>query len=173
MLPRLLLLVLSATLALLSLAIPTDANDLGTTVSLASITDGRGQLDLREYRGKVVYLDFWASWCRPCRRSFEWMSQMHERYSKDGLVVIAVNVDRERAQAHRFLQKMRPPFRIVFDPEAVLARAHDLAAMPSSFVYGRDGSLRHAHEGFRGGDREALEGTVSAVLGSNTEGKAP
>ena len=162
--PQRCLFLLAATCIALSAATPTGAEDAATAVPLASITNARGQLDLREYRGRVVYLDFWASWCRPCRRSFEWMGTMHERYAQRGLVVLAVNVDRERSDADRFLEKTQPPFRVVLDPEAVLARAHDLEAMPSSFVYGTDGALQHIHTGFRDGDGDLLEGVITALL---------
>jgi len=123
-----------------------------------------GTLDLEPFRGKVVYLDFWASWCRPCRSSFKWMDQMHERYGNDGLVILAVNVDSDREEARRFLEKYDPAFAVAFDDGKVMAAAYDLDGMPASFVYDRTGQLRLAHVGFRDGDNEVLEREFKQLL---------
>ena len=123
-----------------------------------------GGLDLEPYAGKVVYLDFWASWCEPCRRSFTWMSEMHERYGKEGLVIVAVNVDRDRASADAFIKERKPPFRIVFDTEKSFARAYDIVKMPSSYVYDRRGQLRKEYVGFDYSDVSELEPFIESLL---------
>src|SRR4051812_13390131 len=79
-------------------------------------------LDLDRYRGKVVVVDFWASWCKPCRQSIPWLNEMRSRHAKDGLVVIGVNVDAERADAERFLRAVPIDFEVVFDPDGELAQ---------------------------------------------------
>lgn len=105
--------------------------------------------DLREFRGKVVVLDFWASWCVPCRRSFPWLNNMQEKFADDGLVIIGVNLDSEAAAAQRFLQEYPAKFRVVSDPDGTLAREYDVIAMPSSYVFDRDGGLVARHLGFK------------------------
>ncbi len=80
-------------------------------------------LDLTQFRGKVVVIDFWASWCAPCRQSFPWLNEMQAKYRDRGLVIIGVNVDRERAEADRFLQQTPADFQIVYDPDARWRRA--------------------------------------------------
>src|SRR5215472_3824919 len=70
-------------------------------------------LDLAQYKGKVVYLDFWASWCKPCRQSFPWMNAMEKKYSADGLVIVAVDLDEQRADADKFLKQRPADFDIV------------------------------------------------------------
>jgi thiol-disulfide isomerase/thioredoxin len=88
-------------------------------------------LDLHAYRGKVVYLDFWASWCGPCRESFPWLAGLlRERASQD-LVVIGVNVDKDRALAERFLGETPAAFSIVYDPEGEIASAYKVAGRPA------------------------------------------
>src|SRR4051812_16001142 len=87
----------------------------------ATAADTAGALDLARYRGKVVLVDFWASWCEPCRHSFPWLNAMQAKYADRGLVVIGVNVDRERADADRFLRDVPAKFQIVYDPEGTLA----------------------------------------------------
>lgn len=126
--------------------------------------DPIARLGLPAHAGKVVYVDFWASWCVPCRASFGWMAAMHEKYGDDGLVIIAVNVDTDQTAAARFLQKYPAEFRLLYDPAGKIAERFDLETMPSSFVYGRGGELRAQHPGFRDGDGEELEAQIVKLL---------
>lgn len=121
-------------------------------------------LSLSELRGKVVYLDYWASWCAPCRQSFPWMEQMQTRYGVRGFVVLAVNVDREREEAQRFLAALPVPFRIVYDPSGDTARSMKIKGMPSSFLIGRDGAIVSSHIGFREAERAAREAEIKMLL---------
>ena len=125
-------------------------------------------LDLGAFKGRVVYVDFWASWCAPCRESFPWMNRLQQELGSRGLVIVAVNVDRERRDAERFIQAHKPDFRIVFDPHGQLPEKFAVRGMPTSFLIDRDGRIHSRHEGFRLADREALAREVRAlVLGGN------
>lgn len=104
--------------------------------------------DFSRYHGKVVYLDFWASWCVPCRKSFPWLNGMAAKYADD-LVVVGINVDSKRADADRFLQKYPASFPLMFDPLGDLAREYRLEGMPSSVLLDRSGKVVHRHIGFR------------------------
>ncbi len=121
-------------------------------------------LDLSEYRGKVVVLDFWASWCVPCRRSFPWLNSMSEKYSGDGLVIVGVNLDRERASAAEFLDEFPARFRIAYDTDAKLATQYGVQAMPSSFVIGRNGEIEAQHLGFKVKRQDEYEAVIVAAL---------
>jgi cytochrome c biogenesis protein CcmG/thiol:disulfide interchange protein DsbE len=99
-------------------------------------------------RGRIVYVDFWASWCDPCRRSFPWLRTMHERYGDRGLTIVAINLDKDRAAADRFLAKFPAPFLLAFDPQGNTAEAFRVQAMPSSFLIGRDGRVLETLAGF-------------------------
>jgi thiol-disulfide isomerase/thioredoxin len=131
----------------------------------ASAAPDSNELQLDTYEGKVVILDFWASWCVPCRRSFPWMNEMVEKYADQGLVVIAVNLDRERADADAFLAEVPANFDILFDPDASLAREYGVEAMPNSFVFGRDGELVARHLGFKVKKLEEYESALLEALG--------
>lgn len=119
-----------------------------------------GRFDFSAYKGKTIYLDFWASWCEPCRQSFGWMNQMHTKYSEDDLVIIAVNLDTDRKQAKEFLDKVPAKFKIAYDPKGISADAYGLKAMPSSFLIDRRGKLIYSHLGFKGGDKARLEAKI-------------
>jgi thiol-disulfide isomerase/thioredoxin len=119
---------------------------------------------LESLSGKVVLLDFWASWCEPCRQSFPWMAQLQQRLGPQGLVVIAVNLDRDRQLAARFLQQMPAGFRIEYDPQGQLAQQFGVVAMPMSFVIDRQGQVRERHAGFRVKERSEREAVISRIL---------
>ena len=121
-------------------------------------------LDLAQFRGRVVYVDFWASWCAPCRQSFPWMNRLQGELGRDGLVVIAVNVDRERADADRFLHEHPAQFHIVYDPDGLLPEKFGVRGMPTSFLIDRGGHVQARHEGFLVRDRDALTQQVRALV---------
>ena len=117
-------------------------------------------VDLTALKGQVVYLDFWASWCAPCLESFPFMNHLQQTLGPQGLTVIAVNVDRDRADAERFLRQHPAQFRVIFDPQGVLPQRFSVHGMPSSFVIDRSGVVQVRHEGFRLADQAALEQQV-------------
>jgi cytochrome c biogenesis protein CcmG/thiol:disulfide interchange protein DsbE len=124
-----------------------------------------GTVKLADLKGQVVYLDFWASWCSPCRKSFPWMNEMQRRYRARGLTVVAVNLDKDRALAQQFLAAMHPMFTIAYDPEGKVASRYDVQAMPSSYLIDRSGRVVSRHLGFREDDKAAMEQTIRALLG--------
>ncbi|MFT5500538.1 MAG: cytochrome c biogenesis protein CcmG/thiol:disulfide interchange protein DsbE [Woeseiaceae bacterium] len=106
-------------------------------------------LDLGDNKGKVVVVDFWASWCVPCRRSIPWLNNMQEKYGDQGLVIIGVNEDTSEADFVEFLKNYPAHFKTVRDTEGSLARKFDVVAMPSSFILDRDGNVVARHLGFK------------------------
>jgi cytochrome c biogenesis protein CcmG/thiol:disulfide interchange protein DsbE len=123
-----------------------------------------GRVDLDALRGRVVYLDVWASWCAPCRRSMPWMDAMHRRHAAAGLEVVGVNVDTREAERVRFLASTPVGFTIALDPEARVPKLYGTKAMPTSVLIGRDGRVLYVHEGFRDADRAVLESMIEAAL---------
>ena len=120
--------------------------------------------ELSSLHGKVVYLDFWASWCAPCRQSFPWMNELQKRYADRGLTIVAVNVDHQRADAEKFLRKLAPAFQIRFDPDGDWARRFEVHGMPTSVVLDRNGKARFTHIGFRSADAAQYEQQIQQLL---------
>ncbi|MDN4503039.1 TlpA disulfide reductase family protein [Alteromonadaceae bacterium BrNp21-10] len=106
------------------------------------------QGQLSELQGQVVYLDFWASWCKPCRKSFPWMNTMQQRYAAKGLQIITVNLDQDPKLVDQFLSKVSSNLPIVYDPQGNIAKAYQLLGMPSSYLIDRQGNIRQTHQGF-------------------------
>jgi cytochrome c biogenesis protein CcmG, thiol:disulfide interchange protein DsbE len=113
---------------------------------------------------RATWLDFWASWCTPCKLSFPWLNEMHDRYAPSGLRIVGVGLDRREADATRFLQQMVPRFAIALDPAAGSAAAMAVQAMPSGFLIGQGRRVLHVHRGFRLQDRAALEAQFRQAL---------
>ena len=103
---------------------------------------------LSSLKGQVVYLDFWASWCKPCRKSFPWMNQMQQKYAAQGLQIIAINLDTEKALAQEFLDKVPANMPIIYDPQGNIASDYKLVGMPSSYLIDKKGNIRFSHKGF-------------------------
>lgn len=120
--------------------------------------------ELGELEGNVIWVDFWASWCAPCRRSFPWLNEMQGRYGAEGLQVIGVNVDKQRELADEFLTKTPAAFTISYDPEGRLAETFGVQAMPSSFLIDRSGNILARHYGFRLAESDEYERSIEAAL---------
>ena len=127
-------------------------------------TPAESQFDLTEFRGKVVVLDFWASWCVPCRRSFPWMNSMQEKYGDSGLVIIGVNMDSDAADANAFLRAFPADFKIINDPDGELGRDYEVIAMPSSYIFDRNGVLITRHLGFKVKRQDEYEALLLETL---------
>jgi thiol-disulfide isomerase/thioredoxin len=121
-------------------------------------------LDLSRYRGKVVYLDFWASWCTPCHLSFPWMNEMQQTYGREGFAVIAVDLDRDRHAADAFLAESRGALDIVYDPRGEIAKQFNFRDMPTAILIGRDGRVRATHSGFVTNQEGAYQEDVVQLL---------
>ena len=119
---------------------------------------------LSDYKGKTVYLDFWASWCGPCKQSFPWMNDMQSRYSAKGLRIVAVDVDQNSDEAKAFLKDNPARFDVAFDPSGKTPRAYAVKGMPTSVLIGPDGKVLMVHNGFRPEERQALEAQITLGL---------
>ena len=155
----------SLMLASAAQAAPADAPATGHTAPVFDLQGTDGAVALSKYRGKLVYLDFWASWCGPCRQSFPWMNEMQAKYGARGLQVVGVNLDANSADARQFLASVPAHFVVAFDPQGGTPRSYGIVGMPSSVLIGADGKVLFQHTGFRPADRAELEAKILAALG--------
>ena len=119
---------------------------------------------LSDFKDKVVYLDFWASWCSPCRQSFPWMNLMQAKYGAQGLQVIAVNLDIKADDAKRFLLENPAKFLVAMDPKGDTPTAYKIMGMPTSLLIGPGGKIIGHHVGFRDEDKNSLESSIKQAL---------
>ena len=126
--------------------------------------DTGGTLDLASLRGKPVVLNFWASWCGPCKRSFPWMNELAQRYGASGLTVVAVNVDKKRADADRFLEATPAQFTVVYDAAGTTPAAWAVKGMPSSYLVDRSGRVVMVEQGFRDEQKAGVENRIRELL---------
>lgn len=135
-----------------------------STVSTANKILPATEINWSKYAGKVVVIDFWASWCGPCKESFPWMKQMQSKYAKDGLVFVGINVDRDPALALKFIQQYQPNFEIRSDQNGKLASQFKVAGMPSTFILGRNGQPVAKHQGFFKAKQAEYEAEIIRLL---------
>jgi len=148
----------------LALAKSAQAASPGDVAPAFSLSGPQGPVSMADLKGKLVYLDFWASWCVPCRKSFPWMAEMQRKYSKEGFTVLAVNVDAKTDDANRFLSETPAGFPIAFDAKGETPKAYKIKGMPSSVLIGPDGKVLATHMGFKDEDRAALEAQITGAL---------
>lgn len=140
------------------------AVEVGDVPPAFNLTGRVSAVKLSDYAGKTVYLDFWASWCGPCKQSFPWMNDMQARYAAQGLRVVAINVDQKAEDAQAFLRKTPAHFDLAFDPTGQTPKAYAIKAMPTSVLIGPDGKVLSVHSGFKDNDRSALEQNIRQAL---------
>lgn len=126
--------------------------------------DGTPVQNWPEMKGKVIYIDFWASWCPPCIKSFPFMNQLTRDFEERGLQVVGINLDEERSEAEDFLKQFQNKFTIVFDTDKQCAKDFNVIAMPSTYIIDKRGLVRHIHRGFRPGEMEAMRELIDALL---------
>jgi len=118
-------------------------------------------LDISSYKGKVIYLDFWASWCPPCKLSFPSLNKLHTELQSQGVEIIAINLDEEKIDAESFLKQTPVNFYISYDKEGNCPKAYNVMAMPSSYVIDKEGIVREIHLGF---DKDNLKDIRNSIL---------
>ena len=137
-------------------------------VSAPQLTEPSRRLDLQGLRGSVVYVDFWASWCVPCRQSMPRLDALYRKYQDRGFRVVGVNKDVTTADALRFLQRVNVSFPLVADGDDAVARAFDVKAMPSGYLVDRKGVVRFVHRGFTAQTAAELPGEIEKLLGDRS-----
>lgn len=119
---------------------------------------------LEDLRGQVVMLNFWASWCGPCRQEMPLMDEIYEKYEKFGFTILAVNVDEDSADADRFLDAVPVTFPILYDNESRISELYEVDAMPTTVMIDRDGNKRFLHRGYKPGYEDDYRKQVKKLI---------
>ena len=155
-----------AALLAVALVSPASGTEVGQAAPAFSLPSRTGEpVSLDKLRGKVVYVDFWASWCGPCRRSFPWMNDMQQKYGGKGFVVVGINVDKKRADADKFLVQNPAGFTVVFDETGATPSAYAVKGMPSSYLIDGKGNVTYVERGFLDEHKGELEQRIAALVG--------
>lgn len=129
---------------------------------------GLQQMEADNFKGQWVYLDFWASWCTPCRQSFPWMNTLHERFGPRGLQIVAVSVDKTAERMNAFLKATQPNFWILWDAPSVWANKLQIGSMPSSVLIRPDGQMSDWHRGYHQDMARKVEAQLQQWLPERT-----
>lgn len=119
---------------------------------------------LKQFAGKVVYLDFWASWCAPCRTSFPLLNKLHAKLKAQGFEVVAVNLDEDKVNGEKFLQEIPVDFTVLRDAKGEWADQYVVESMPTSFIIDKNGVVQKIHHGFTSDDIKELEAKITELL---------
>lgn len=125
---------------------------------------GGGNVRLQEQRGRVVMVNFWASWCGPCRVEMPHLSRLYEKYKASGFVVLAVNIDEDPLKAAAVAKQLGLRFPVLLDGDKKVSRQYELATMPSTVLVDRDGRVRHVHRGYRDGYENTYDLQIRELL---------
>ena len=124
-----------------------------------------GLAEMQSAPGQFVYIDYWASWCGPCRQSFPWMNALQAKLGPKGLKVVAVNVDVRRADADKFLVHTPAQFTVAYDPQGLSAKTLAIKTMPTSMLVSPEGKVLLVHSGFRTEEAGQLEAKILGAMG--------
>lgn len=119
---------------------------------------------LSQFSGKVIYLDFWASWCAPCRTSFPLLNKLHEKLKAQGFEVVAVNLDEDKTKAEKFLKEIPVSFNVLADANGQWSDKFGVESMPTSYILDQKGVVQNIHHGFASDDIKALEAKITLLL---------
>ncbi len=125
--------------------------------------DGRN-LRLQEQRGQVVLVNFWASWCGPCKQEMPHLGRLYDKYKSSGFTLLAVNIDDDAGHGLATAVKWGLKFPVLLDSQKAVTRLYDLGAMPSTVLIDRDGRVRYLHRGYREGVEEMYERQIRELV---------
>lgn len=158
---------------ILSVALPQLSSCAAPDFTLNSLKGG-GSVSLSSLKGKVVLMDFWASWCGPCKISIPAYNQLNSRFGSQGFTVIGINQDRDSGEALKFLSHTPAQFTLLADPENKVAHLYNPPTMPTSYLIDQSGNIVKTYEGFHAGDENTMAADIEGLLaghGKNTASK--
>lgn len=125
--------------------------------------DGK-KVSLKDLKGQIVMVNFWASWCGPCRQEMPLLDEIYKKYKKVGFTLVGINLDEDKSDALGFMKKVPVSFPILHDPEGKVADAYKNQAMPSSYFIDAKGNLAYLHRGYRPGEEKEYEKAIMRLM---------
>lgn len=157
-------LVAATVLALAAGAAAADLTPAAPAPDFALKTLAGPNLRLKEQRGQVVMVNFWATWCGPCRIEMPHLNKLYEKYRSAGFQLLGVNIDEDPLQAQQLAAKLGLRFPVLLDTDKKVSRLYDLTTMPSTVLIDRDGKVRYVHRGYRSGLEETYDKQIRELL---------
>jgi peroxiredoxin len=151
----------------LTAAFPAAANSIvaGATAPAFQLSSaGGGALSLADLKGQVVLINFWASWCGPCRQEMPVLEQLYKKYKAGGFTLLGVNVEPKSADAASFLQSTPVSFPIVFDADSHVSKLYEVSGMPSTVIVDRKGTVRYVHHGYKPGEESEYLDQIRTLM---------
>jgi len=154
----------AAVVAALALALPALADPTGPAPQFTLVAKGGQDVSLAQYKGQVVMLNFWASWCGPCRQEMPLLESIYRKYNRMGFTMIGVNVEPDSKSADEWLKATPVSFPILYDRDSKVSKLYNVAGMPSTVIIDRHGNLRKLHRGYQPGDENEYLDSIRALI---------
>jgi peroxiredoxin len=146
------------------LSAPVGADSGGPAPEFTLTDDNGAAVSMSELRGQVVMINFWASWCGPCREEMPLLQQIHERYEALGFTLLGINVEEDSAVAQAWLHERPVSFPILYDPKNRVSKLYDVVAMPSTVLVDRQGNVRYLHHGYQPGYENEYQDQIRVLV---------
>jgi peroxiredoxin len=156
--------VIAAIVAALALSLPALADSSGPAPPFTLAAKGGRDVSLAQYKGQVVMINFWASWCGPCRQEMPLLESIYKKYNKLGFTMIGVNVEPDSKAADEWLKQTPVSFPILYDRDSKVSKLYDVGGMPCTVIIDRNGNLRKLHRGYKPGDENEYLDSIRALI---------
>ena len=157
--------VIAAAAAALAISLPALAGPpAGPAPAFTLAAKSGGEVSLAQYKGQVVMINFWASWCGPCRQEMPLLESIYKKYNKMGFTMLGVNVEPDSNAANEWLKATPVSFPILYDRDSKVSKLYDVAGMPSTVIIDRSGKLRVLHRGYKPGDENEYQDSIRTLI---------
>jgi thiol-disulfide isomerase/thioredoxin len=156
---------IAAVAAALALSLPALAGSSAGPAPAFTLGSRGGQdVSLAQYKGQVVMINFWASWCGPCRQEMPLLESIYKKYNRMGFTMLGVNVEPDSQKANEWLKDTPVSFPILYDKDSKVSKLYDVAGMPSTVIIDRNGNLRALHRGYKPGDENEYLDSIRTLI---------
>ncbi len=158
----------SLLILLLGISLHNKATEIEPLSFSGYIFDNNEHFEFKSFKGKVVYIDFWASWCAPCRESMPFLEKLYLKHRDEGFEIIAINIDEYKDDAKQFLSQQPISYQNLYDPDGKIGKLLKVKTMPTAFLVNRKGKLLFRHSGFNTKYSEKLASKINQLVSNNT-----